>query len=83
MNLVDALTSENRSTICNANVKREGKSYRCHHQSAYIIHGSTQTVRFCKFHASELAKELAEELFHTKLEHWYEKAADLSREEKF
>jgi len=73
LELVDILTSDYRSTQCNASVKREGKAYRCHHQANYVVHGSTQHLRLCKFHASTLAKELAQELFQTELVHWYEK----------
>jgi hypothetical protein len=73
MELVRIQTTAQKTTQCNANALHFGKVARCHHAARYVIYGATQQVRFCPFHASTLAKELAQELFHADLQHWYEK----------
>lgn len=73
MEFVTIQTTAQKFTPCNAEVLRFGKAHRCHHGARYVIHGATQHVRLCMFHASTLAKELAKELFEIDLQHWYEK----------
>ena len=73
MELLRPLNWQDRNTQCNGTIPREGKVFKCVQYANYLVHGRSQHLRLCKFHASLLAKELAKELFNAELEHWYEK----------
>ena len=67
--MIHRVKMNDRSTDCNALQElKDGKVHRCSQRSTYYISGRSQTVKLCKYHAMETAKELVRDIYRIELD---------------